>query len=106
MAVNNYIPVIALLLVVGLVVFLQYQLGVRRSSVRMACVLPIAYSILFTTLTIIVAGWQAEALLFIGSQWAVGYWLYFIYEFGQHSTQPATPEAEHKYTLQTEKNSK
>lgn len=56
MVFNNYVPVMALLLVVALIVFLQYQLGVRRSSVRMASVLPISYSILFTVLTVVVGG--------------------------------------------------
>lgn len=71
MVFNNYVPVIALLLVVALIVFLQYQLGVRRSSVRMASVLPISYSILFTVLTVVVGGWQMEAILFVVSQWLV-----------------------------------
>lgn len=106
MVFNNYVPVIALLLVVALIVFLQYQLGVRRSSVRMASVLPISYSILFTVLTVVVGGWQMEAILFVVSQWLVGYWFYFIYEFGRRSAKEAVTETKREYVLQTDKNDK
>lgn len=98
---SDYIPVVALLLVIGLIIYLQYQLGVRKAAAKSAMVLPVGYAVLFTVLTVILVPLKMKALLFVGSQWLVGDWFYFIYQFGCRHAQTAVKTAAEKNELPT-----
>lgn len=102
MQLSDYIPVVALLLVIGLIIYLQYQLGVRKAAAKSALVLPVGYAVLFTVLTIILVPLKMKALLFIGSQWLVADWFYFIYQFGCRHAQAASKVTTEKTDLPAE----
>jgi len=91
--ISQYIVIFCLIVVISLIVYLQYALGVTKASVRSAALLPIGYASFMLIMTGIVAGFNANSLLFIISQWLVAYWLYWLYEWGTKHPQQARPTA-------------
>lgn len=75
---SDYIPVVALLLVIGLIIYLQYQLGVRKAAAKSAMVLPVGYAVLFTVLTVILVPLKMKALfsLALSGWWVTGFILF------------------------------
>jgi len=54
-------------------------------------------------MTGIVAGFNANSLLFIVSQWLVAYWLYWLYEWGTKHPQQVSPTHTAPLTLKLKK---
>ncbi|MFC6163267.1 hypothetical protein ACFP3T_01105 [Lactiplantibacillus dongliensis] len=103
MPISQYIVIFCLIVVISLIVYLQYALGVMKASVRTAALLPISYASFMLMMTGIVAGFNANSLLFIVSQWLVAYWLYWLYEWGTKHPQQVSPTHTAPLTLKLKK---
>jgi len=101
--ISQYIVIFCLIVVISLIVYLQYALGVMKASVRTATLLPISYASFMLMMTGIVAGFNANSLLFIVSQWLVAYWLYWLYEWGTKHPQQVSPTHTAPLTLKLKK---
>lgn len=91
---NEYIILFCLIVVICLLVYLQYALGVKKVSVRTALTLPIGYAVVFSLLTLVVAGVTTNSLLFLSSQLVVAHWLY---DWGTNHPQQVRPVPAHKH---------
>ncbi|KRM31020.1 hypothetical protein FC83_GL001021 [Agrilactobacillus composti DSM 18527 = JCM 14202] len=75
--------IVAVLLGIPTILLLQYILGYKQVSSRTAKVVPVIYGLLLTFFTLANLPWTTNHWLFLGSQWLVSYFFYFIYEFAK-----------------------
>lgn len=83
---GNGLLIFATTIGIPTVLLLQFVLGYKQLSSSTGRITPVIYGLLLTffTLTTVNNGhWTLEHTLFLGSQWLVSYFFYFIYTFGK-----------------------
>ncbi|MFD1672371.1 hypothetical protein ACFQ5M_09700 [Agrilactobacillus yilanensis] len=83
---GNSLLIIATVIGIPTVLLLQFILGYKQVSSKIARVVPVVYGLLLTYFTLSAAAngqWTLNHSLFLGSQWLVSYFFYFIYSFGK-----------------------
>ncbi|MCD2255543.1 hypothetical protein ACNAN0_02950 [Agrilactobacillus fermenti] len=88
----------AVLVGIPIILTLQYILGYKQASKGTAAIVPILYVSLVTILTLAHRPWHETQWLFVLSQWIVGYFFYFVYEFGRNKSLAKIGDLSHPVT--------